>query len=54
MNRLSEWWEWPIVQWYYYRRYKRATSKINRREDDQIRWHYVWTGKLINERIAGK
>lgn len=36
------WWEWPIVQWWWYRQYKRADRRAFRRECDQIRWRMVW------------
>lgn len=41
---LTEWWTWPIVQWWYYRRFKHADRKAFARECAEIHWRYVWTG----------
>jgi len=36
------WWEWPAVQWWWYRQYKRADRRAFRRECEQIRWRGIW------------
>jgi hypothetical protein len=36
------WWEWRIVQWWWYRQYKRADRQAFRRECAEIRWRAVW------------
>ena len=36
------WWEWPMVQWWWYRQYKRADRRAFRRECEQIRWRETW------------
>lgn len=35
--RLTNWWEWPIVQWWWYRQYKRADRRAFAMECAQIR-----------------
>jgi hypothetical protein len=39
---MTRWWEWPVVQWWWYRQYKRADRRAFRRECDQIRWRAAW------------
>lgn len=36
------WWEWRIVQWWWYRQYKRADRRAFRRECELIRRRAVW------------
>jgi hypothetical protein len=36
------WWDWPAVQWWWYRQYKRADRRAFRRECEQIRWRGIW------------
>jgi hypothetical protein len=43
MPRIA-WWEWPVVQCWYWRRYKRADRKAFARECAAIRWHHTMTG----------
>jgi hypothetical protein len=40
--RLIRWWEWPAVQWWWYRQYKRADRRAFRRECAVIRWRSAW------------
>jgi len=40
--RWRRWWEWQIVQWWWYCRYKRADRRAFRRECAEIRWRAVW------------
>jgi hypothetical protein len=39
---MTRWWEWPIVQWWWYRQYKRADRRAFRHECDEIRWRAAW------------
>jgi hypothetical protein len=39
---MPEWRNWRIVQWWYYRQYKRSDREAFRRECAQIRWRAVW------------
>jgi hypothetical protein len=34
---MTPWWEWRIVQWYWYRQYKRADRRAFRQECQDIR-----------------
>ncbi|MCO6011441.1 hypothetical protein NE236_41480 [Actinoallomurus purpureus] len=36
-SKLSRWWEWPLVQWWWYRQYKRADRRALRRECAELR-----------------
>lgn len=36
-SKLSRWWDWPLVQWWWYRQYRRRDRKAFRRECDEIR-----------------
>lgn len=36
------WWEWPLVQLWWYRQYKRADRRAFRRECELIRWRHAW------------
>lgn len=40
--RWRRWWEWRIVQWWWYRQYKRADRREFKRECEQIRWRGIW------------
>jgi hypothetical protein len=39
------WWEWPAVQWWWYRQYKRADRRAFKRECRDIRWREAWKGE---------
>lgn len=41
-----EWWDWRIVQAYYWRRYSRADRRAYRQECATIRWRAVWRGDV--------
>lgn len=54
------WWDWPFVQWWWWRQYKRADRAAFRRECAAIRWRAAWrtgersrtVGEVTNARPA--
>jgi hypothetical protein len=40
--RWRRWWDWPAVQWWWHRQYKRADRRAFKRECEQIRWRGTW------------
>lgn len=36
-SKLGRWWEWPLVQWWWYRQYKRDNRRALQRETAEIR-----------------
>lgn len=36
-SRLGRWWDWPLVQWWWFRQYKRADRRALARETAEIR-----------------
>jgi len=46
---MTAWWNWRIVQWWWFRKYKRTDRRAFARECDTIRWRRVMspTAELI-------